>query len=81
LDEEVKFSEIYNIAFQAEKKFLKAVDLFDFYQGDKLESGKKSYAVSFVLQDESQTLNEKQITKIMNKLQASLEKQLGASLR
>jgi phenylalanyl-tRNA synthetase beta chain len=81
LDEEVKFSEIYNIAFQSEKKFLKAVDLFDFYQGDKLESGKKSYAVSFVLQDESQTLNDKQITKIMNKLQSSFEKQLGASLR
>ncbi len=81
LDQDVKFSEIYNIAFQAEKKFLKAVDLFDFYQGDKLEAGKKSYAVSFVLQDESQTLNEKQITKIMNKLQTSFEKQLGASLR
>jgi len=81
LDKEVKFSEIYNLAFQAERKLLKEVDLFDVYEGDKLEEGKKSYAVSFLLQDENKTLNDKLIDKIMNKLKQTFEKNVGASLR
>jgi phenylalanyl-tRNA synthetase beta chain len=81
LDKKVTFSEIYNLAFQAEKNFLKEVDLFDVYEGDKLEDGKKSYAVSFLLQDENKTLNDKQIDKIMQKLQHTFEKNVGATLR
>ena len=81
LDKEVTFSEIYNLAFQAEKSFLKEVDLFDVYEGDKLEEGKKSYAVSFLIQDENKTLNDKQIDKIMQKLQQTFEKNVGATLR
>jgi len=81
IDEAVTFNEIYNLAFQAEKKLLKDVDLFDVYMGDKLEKGKKSYAVSFLLQDENQTLNDKQIDKIMKKLQQTYEKNVGATLR
>ncbi|MGB0837658.1 MAG: phenylalanine--tRNA ligase subunit beta [Flavobacteriaceae bacterium] len=81
LDEKTSFAEVYNLAFQTEKKFLKEVDLFDFYEGDKLPEGKKSYAVSFLLQDENKTLEDKQITKMMAKLQTAFEKQLGASLR
>jgi len=81
LDEAVTFSEIYNLAFQAEKNLLKEVDLFDVYEGDKLEKGKKSYAVSFLLQDENKTLEDKQIDKIMQKLQKTFEKNVGATLR
>jgi len=81
LDEEVSFGEIYNLAFQAERKLLKDVDLFDVYEGNKLEKGKKSYAVSFLLQDENKTLNDKQIDKIMQKLQQTFEKNVGATLR
>jgi len=81
LDKKVTFSEIYNLAFQAEKNFLKDVDLFDVYEGDKLEEGKKSYAVSFLIQDEKKTLNDKQIDKIMQKLQQKFEKNVGATLR
>jgi len=81
LDKEVTFSEIYNLAFQAEKNLLKHVDLFDVYEGDKLEEGKKSYAVSFLLQDENKTLNDKQIDKVMQKLQQTFEKNVGATLR
>ncbi|MFZ3564491.1 phenylalanine--tRNA ligase subunit beta [Tenacibaculum finnmarkense] len=81
LDDKVAFKEIYNLAFQSEKKLLKEVDLFDVYQGDKLPDGKKSYAVSFVLQDENKTLDDKQIDKIMQKLQATFEKNLEAVLR
>lgn len=81
LDKEVTFNEVYNLAFQAEKKLLKEVDLFDVYEGDKLEEGKKSYAVSFLLQDENKTLNDKQIDKIMKKLQQTFEKNVGATLR
>ena len=81
LDKEVSFGEIYNLAFQSEKKLLKEVDLFDVYEGDKLEEGKKSYAVSFLLQDENKTLNDKQIDKIMQKLQDTFKKNVGASLR
>ncbi len=81
LDRQVSFREIYNLAFQSERKLLKEVDLFDVYQGEKLPENKKSYAVSFVLQDEDKTLNDKQIEKIMQKLQATFEKNLGATLR
>ena len=81
VDEKVNFDEIYNLAFQSERKLLKEVDLFDVYEGDKLEKGKKSYAVSFLLQDENKTLTEKQIDKIMQKLQQTFEKNVGASLR
>ena len=81
LDESVTFNEIYNLAFQAEKVLLKDVDLFDVYEGDKLEEGKKSYAVSFLLQDSSKTLTDVQIDKIMQKLQQTFEKNVGATLR
>ena len=81
IDEAVSFEAIDTIANQTEKKLLKDVNLFDVYQGKNLPKGKKSYAVSFTLQDENKTLTDKQIDKIMNKLQANFEKQLGAELR
>ena len=81
LDTKVPFNEVYNLAFQSEKKLLKEVDLFDVYEGDKLPDGKKSYAVSFLLQDETKTLADKQIDKIMQKLQQTFEKNLEAVLR
>ncbi|UOB16962.1 phenylalanine--tRNA ligase subunit beta [Abyssalbus ytuae] len=81
LDQNVTFEEIHNIANQSERKLLKDISLFDVYEGENLPEGKKSYAVSFVLQDDEKTLNDKQIDKIMSKLQQSFEKQLGAELR
>ncbi len=81
LDTKVEFKELYNTAFQSEKNLLKQVDLFDVYEGDKLPEGKKSYALSFVLQDENKTLNDKQIDKIMQKLQQTFEKNFDAVLR
>ena len=81
LDKQVQFAEIEKIAYETEKKLLKEVTLFDVYEGKNLEAGKKSYAVSFLLQDENATLNDKQIDKIMSKLIANLENKLGAKLR
>ncbi|MEQ6124158.1 phenylalanine--tRNA ligase subunit beta [Pseudotenacibaculum sp. MALMAid0570] len=81
LDQKISFKEVYNLAFQSERKLLKDVDLFDVYEGKNLPEGKKSYAVSFVLQDESKTLADKQIDKIMQKLQQTFEKNLDAVLR
>jgi phenylalanyl-tRNA synthetase beta chain len=81
LDENVPFEQIYNIAKQTEKGLLKEVNLFDVYTGNNLPEGKKSYAVSFILQDDSKTLTDSQIDKIMSKLQGNFESQLGASLR
>ena len=81
LDDSVTFESIFTIAKQSERKLLKDVNLFDVYQGKNLPKGKKSYAVTFTLQDEHKTLTDKQIDKIMNKLQQSFEKQLGAELR
>ena len=81
LDKKVQFAEIEKIAFDTEKKLLKSVELFDVYEGKNLEAGKKSYAVSFTLQDESATLNDKQIDKIMQKLIANLQNKLDAKLR
>ena len=81
LDKNIQFAEIEKIAYETEKKLLKEVELFDVYEGKNLESGKKSYAVSFLLQDETQTLNDKVIDKIMSKLIKNLEDKLGAKLR
>ena len=81
VDNSVEFAQIEQIARQTEKKFLKKVELFDVYEGDKLPVGKKSYAVNFILQDEEKTMGDKQIDAIMQKLIANLKKQLGAELR
>ena len=81
LDKSVTFAEIEKIAFETERKLLKSVNLFDVYEGKNLEEGKKSYAVSFVLQDETKTLTDGQIEPIMKKLQGNFETKLGAKLR
>lgn len=81
LDESIAFEEIYNIARQTEKSLLKEITLFDVYVGKNLPEGKKSYAVSFTIQDESKTLTDTQIEKIMSKLQNNFQTQLGAQLR
>jgi phenylalanyl-tRNA synthetase beta chain len=81
LDDSVSFDAIYNLARQTEKSLLKDINLFDVYQGKNLPEGKKSYAVSFTIQDNTKTLTDAQIDKIMSKLQKNLETELGASLR
>ncbi len=81
LNDEVSFENIYKTARLSEKTLLKEIDLFDVYQGKNLPDGKKSYAVSFIIQDNSKTLEEDQIDKVMKKIQKNLEIELGASLR
>ena len=81
LDKSVEFAEIEKIAYETDRKLLRRVELFDVYEGNNIEQGKKSYAVSFTLQDENATLNDKQIDKVMQKLIASMQKKLGAKLR
>ena len=81
LDQTVQFKDLYNTALSVERKLLKKVELFDVYTGDKLPKGKKSYALSFVLRDDNKTLTDKQIDKIMGKLQESFKEQFEAELR
>lgn len=81
IDKKIQFADIEKVAYDTEKKLLKGVELFDVYEGKNLEPGKKSYAVSFVLQDENATLNDKQIDKFMQKLIGNLQNKLGAVLR
>ena len=81
VDDAVAFADIERIAYETERKLLKEVSLFDVYEGDKLPAGKKSYAVSFLLQDAEKTLNDKQIDNVMTRMIAALTKQLNAELR
>ena len=81
IDKSVEFRQIEEIARQTEKKFLKKVELFDVYEGDKLPVGKKSYAVNFILQDAEKTMGDKQIEAIMQKLIQNLKQKLNAELR
>ena len=81
LDKKISFKEVRDIAFRTEKSLLKSVTLFDVYEGEKLGAGKKSYAISFTLQDDEKTLTDKQIDKIMNKLMGTYKHQLGAEIR
>ena len=75
------FEDIAKVAIETEKKFIKNIYLFDVYEGKNLESGKKSYAVSFILQDEAKTMKDGQIDAIMNKLMKNFEEKLGAKIR
>ena len=81
VDKSVKFADLAKAALAAEKKLLKAVNLFDVYEGKNLEAGKKSYALSFILQDTENTLKDKQIEAIMAKLLKTFEEKFGAKLR
>lgn len=81
IDSKVSFEQIQKIAYQTEKKLLKQVNVFDVYEGKGIPEGKKSYAVSFMLQDEQKTLTDSQIDNVMTKLIANYQKELGAELR
>jgi phenylalanyl-tRNA synthetase beta chain len=81
IDNKIEFAQLYELAKRTEKTLLKSVDLFDVYQGDKLPKGKKSYAMSFIMQDNSKTLTDSQIDKVMSKLAQNFETELGATLR
>ncbi|SFS34262.1 phenylalanine--tRNA ligase subunit beta [Sphingobacterium wenxiniae] len=81
VDDAVTFEQLKNIAIKTERKLLKEVNIFDVYKGDKLAADKKSYALSFILQDEEKTLNDKQIDAIIKKLILNFEKETGATIR
>ncbi len=81
LASEVRFEQLKQLSFQAERKLLREVDLFDVYEGDKLPAGRKSYALSFTLQDAGGTLTDEQVAKAMGRIRAALEKEVGAELR
>jgi phenylalanyl-tRNA synthetase beta chain len=81
IDKSVSFSELKKIATATDNKILKSVNLFDVYEGDKLPKGKKSYAISFIMADESKTLTDKYVDKIMGKLIHSFKEKAGAEMR
>lgn len=81
VDKQVAFADLARAAFETERKLLKNVYLFDVYEGKNLETGKKSYALSFILQDPDNTLKDKQIDNIMTRLQKTFEDKFGAKLR
>lgn len=81
VDKKVTFEQLHTIARQAERKMLKDIDVFDVYEGDKIDVGKKAYALSFILQDENATLKDKEIDKIMMRLMKGFEEQAGAIIR
>ena len=81
IDKQVKFADLERIARETERKLLRAVDMFDVYEGNKLPEGKKSYALSFILQDTEKTLTSEQVDKVMQKLVENYRKQLNAEIR
>ena len=81
LDKNVNYSEVEEIAYNSVKGILREVNLFDVYEGDKIEAGKKSYALSFILRDDEATLQDKQIDTAIDKLMKQFETRLGAIIR
>ena len=81
IDKGVTFDAIKKVVMKAEKRLIKRVSLFDVYEGDKIADGKKSYAISIILQDEEKTLNDKQIDHIMEQIMKSLDTEIGAKIR
>ena len=81
LEKNIKFEDIRRLAMKTEGRSLKRVTIFDVYEGNKIEAGKKSYALTFVLQDENKTLTDQQIDKIMDNIARKIEKEFGAQIR
>jgi len=81
IDKQVTYSDLEKLAFETERNFLKEVSLFDVYEGDKIPAGKKSYALSFTLQNDEATLTENQIINTTNKLIKVFEEKLSATIR
>ncbi len=81
LDENLQFDAVEKIAHAGSGKLLREISLFDVYKGDKIEKGKKSYAVSFVFQHPDKTLTEQEIEKVMSKLMSRYENELQAVIR
>ena len=81
VDRNVKYELLESLAFQTEKNLLKNVNLFDVYEGDKIEAGKKSYALSFILQDENATLTDSEVDKVIQKLIKTYQEKAGAVIR
>ncbi|MFT4738048.1 MAG: phenylalanyl-tRNA synthetase beta chain [Cyclobacteriaceae bacterium] len=81
LDKRVTYKEVQDIAFKQERKLLNRMNVFNVYEGDKIEKGKKAYAITFYLQDNTKTLNDKQIDKTMSRLMSLFENELNAIIR
>ena len=81
LDKHVTFSEVARIAKQASNQLVRDINVFDIYEGERIAENKKAYALSFILQDQHQTLTDKQIDKTMNRLMRTLEQELNATIR
>ena len=81
VDRDVTFAALRSVALATERKLLKNVSLFDVYEGDKLPEGKKSYALSFILEDKTRTLDDKTIERVMANLTRQFEQQCGAQVR
>jgi len=81
IDKAIRYAEIEKLALETERKLLREVNLFDVYEGKNLEAGKKSYAVSFTMQDSSKTMTDQQVDQIMSRIQSALAEKLGATLR
>ncbi|HTF81795.1 MAG TPA: hypothetical protein VL947_08720, partial [Cytophagales bacterium] len=81
LDKKVSFAEVKEVALKTDKELIKAVNVFDVYEGDKIEAGKKSYSVSFFMQHSDRTLTEEEINRVFNKLIDNFESKLGAIIR
>ena len=81
LDEHIEYAAIEKLGYAASKKLIKDISLFDVYEGDKLPKGKKSYAVSFMFQDDNETLKDGTVDPIMEQIRIKLKNELGAELR
>ena len=81
LDKRISYEEIEAIAFKSDKKLLNRVNVFSVYEGDRIGDNKKSYAISFYLQDKSKTLDDREIDKVMDRLIKEFEEKLGAIIR
>jgi len=81
IDKSVTFEQLRQIAHKTERKLLQEVDVFDVYEGERLPEGKKSYALSFILQDNEKTLTDKAIDSVMQKIMYNLGKEAGAEIR
>ena len=80
IDESQKIGEILKFR-KGYKNLIKNVSLFDIYNGNKIENGKKSIAISVTIQDDNKTLNEQDISNVNQLIIEGVKTKFGACLR
>ena len=81
MDKDVATYDVCRKIIQASKQLVKETKIFDVYEGEHIEAGKKSVAITLTFQDPTKTLEDATINEVMENILAVVAKEYDAHLR